>query len=217
MKILLLLLSFVLIAVPAQAQRIFRASSIDLEQNDRLDTLEAKFSAIENSINKLSLAIEAASSKESLTVVEKPEPVKTAPPAKVVTTTKPVVLPAPTVVYSQPTRVTYSQPTPVTYSQPVPIQRTVSNTSSGYYDGTSQWTYPGDIRSHLQGTHGVGNTAGMTKNQMEALHDSLHNGSRSVSRSRTVTRSVQQSACPGGVCPSPSYAPVRRGIFGWRR
>jgi hypothetical protein len=205
MKTLLFLLPLVLITAPVQAQRIFRASSIDLEQNDRLDVLEAKFSAIENSINKLSVAIETASAKEVVTVAVTEKPKTT----EVATSSKPVVLSPPTVIYSQPAT--------VSYTPPVPTQKIVT-TSSGYYDGTSQRTYPGDIRSHLQGTHGVGSTAGMTKDQMEALHDSLHNGSRSVSRSRTVTRSVQQSACPGGVCPSPaSRSTVRRGIFGWRR
>lgn len=83
--------------------------------------------------------------------------------------------------------------------------------SNGYYDGTSQWTYPGDIAGHLQGgNHSISQVqlAGMSKDDMETLHDSLHNGTRSTG--------VQvQSSCPGGVCPQPSVQ--RRGLFRWRR
>ena len=86
--------------------------------------------------------------------------------------------------------------------------------ASGYYDGSSQWTYPGDIASHLQGSnHGVSASqlSGMSKDQMEALHDSLHNSTRSSGQAVTV----QSSSCPGGVCPQPTTR--SRGLFRWRR
>ena len=44
----LFLITIALIALPAQAQRVFRASSIDLEQNERIDTLEARFASMES-------------------------------------------------------------------------------------------------------------------------------------------------------------------------
>jgi len=52
------------------------------------------------------------------------------------------------------------------------------------------WTYPGRIQTHLLQGHGVSavEVAGLTRGQMEALHDSLHNSSRGVVRSRTVIR-----------------------------
>ena len=82
--------------------------------------------------------------------------------------------------------------------------------STGYYDGTSQWTYPNDIASHLSGSsHGVSASelSGMTKDEMEAMHDYLHNTESGVS-------SVQMSSsCPGGVCPQPT----RRSVWRWRR
>ena len=37
------------------------------------------------------------------------------------------------------------------------------------------WTYPGDLGSHLQSTHGV-STAGLSREQMLNLHDALHEG-----------------------------------------
>ena len=95
----------------------------------------------------------------------------------------------------------FTQPKSISVSVSTPV-----NYSSGYYDGTSQWTYPGDIRSHLASSHGTTATAGMTKNQMESLHDSLHNGTRQVAQPVRV----QQSNCPGGVCPQP-----RRTLFRW--
>lgn len=99
--------------------------------------------------------------------------------------------------FTQPKSVSVSVSTPVTYS-------------SGYYNGTSQWTYPGDIRSHLSTSHGTTATAGMSQNQMESLHDSIHNGTRTYSQ--PVVRPVVrvQSNCPGGVCPQPRRLFFRR-------
>jgi hypothetical protein len=73
---------------------------------------------------------------------------------------------------------------------------------SGYYDGTSQWTYPGDIRSHLATSHGTTAAAGMSKDQMESLHDSLHNATRYAPAPRQFVMPRVQSNCPGGVCPT---------------
>jgi len=48
------------------------------------------------------------------------------------------------------------------------------------------WSYPGDITSHLEGTHGVA-TAGMTREQKLSYHDSLHEGTASRYRSVSGT------------------------------
>lgn len=55
-------------------------------------------------------------------------------------------------------------------SKTVQIQRSVNHYNP-------QWTWPGNLGSHLQGTHRV-NVSGMTHDQMEQLHDQLHNGRR---------------------------------------
>ena len=168
----LLLFAIVLIAVPAQAQRVFRASSIDMEQNERIDVLESKIDLLEGSIDRL------------ITAMERPAPVVAAIPKP-----KPVVVAV--VKQSLPVAVTYA-PT--------------------YAPSRNHWTYPGDIRSHLASSHGTVNTAGMTRDQMESLHDSLHE--RSPQR-------VQQTVCPNGVCPTSSRSIQRTyqrtGLFGWRR
>ena len=97
----------------------------------------------------------------------------------------------------------HTKPKSVSVSVSAPV-----NYSSGYYDGTSQWTYPGDIRSHLATSHGTTTTAGMSQDQMESLHDSLHNGTRRVVQPIRVNR----TECPGGVCPNPRTRILRR----WR-
>ena len=40
----------------------------------------------------------------------------------------------------------------------------------------SRWTWPGDLRQHLQATHGISEAGGLTQDQAEALHDALHEG-----------------------------------------
>lgn len=52
------------------------------------------------------------------------------------------------------------------------------------------WTWPGNLSSHLQSSHGA-SVAGLSHAQQVALHDSLHNAgrtSRAVVRSRTTYR-----------------------------
>ena len=172
----LLLITIAMIAMPAQAQRVFRASSIDMEQNERIDILEARFALLEDSIDRLAL------------VMERPAPV-----VAIIPKPKPVVVAV----------VKQSLPVAVTYAP-----------------SRNHWTYPGDIRSHLATGHGNVNTAGMSQDEMETLHDSLHEGSPQKVQ-RTVARSMQSSNCPNGVCPTSSRSIPRTyqrtGLFGWRR
>lgn len=44
---------------------------------------------------------------------------------------------------------------------------------TGYQPG---WTWPGDLRRHLQQTHGISEAGQLTQDQAEALHDKLHEG-----------------------------------------
>jgi hypothetical protein len=128
-----------------------------------------------------------------------------------------------------------SKPKVVEVAKPVPVAPVVkvetprvSVAVGGYSqpDGyKSQWTYPGDIATHVNTVHGI-SVAGKSKEQLEREHDAAHNGSRVsvatqsvvVSRplvQRSVTRTVS-SNCPGGVCPSPSVS-VRVWRPFWRR
>ena len=48
-----------------------------------------------------------------------------------------------------------------------------------------QWTWPGNLKQHLQSTHGVPNASNLTQDEAERLHDSLHNnGGSSGKRKR---------------------------------
>jgi hypothetical protein len=92
------------------------------------------------------------------------------------------------------------------------VSSVATQPASGYYSGTSQWTYPGRIDNHLMSAHGVSQSqlSGMNKQEQERLHDSLHNGAvRQPVYRQPVYRQPVRSSCPGGVCPTPA----RRGFF----
>lgn len=48
------------------------------------------------------------------------------------------------------------------------------------------WSYPGDLASHLQSTHGV-STAGLSRKQLLDLHDYLHESNSPVIRSTSTS------------------------------
>jgi len=80
----------------------------------------------------------------------------------------------------------------------------VSNGTHSQPDGyKSQWTYPGDIATHVSTVHGI-STAGKTKEQLEREHDAAHNAIRSspVVMSQPIVRYAPQSNCPNGQCPT---------------
>jgi hypothetical protein len=52
------------------------------------------------------------------------------------------------------------------------------------------WTYPGDLRTHLEQGHGV-STAGMSRFELLNLHDSLHEANRSFN---LVGRPIERTA-----------------------
>jgi hypothetical protein len=72
--------------------------------------------------------------------------------------------------------------------------------------------YPGDLGSHLSGTHGV-STAGMSREQMLDLHDSLHE-----SRAYAPARAPQQRYATRPLRTVFGRRPVRSWLFGrWSR
>ena len=85
----------------------------------------------------------------------------------------------------------------VTKTQPKLLQNGTHSQPDGY---RSQWTYPGDIATHVSTVHGI-SVAGKSKEQLEREHDAAHNAV--VTRSVVVQRpQVVRSNCPGGVCPT---------------
>lgn len=94
------------------------------------------------------------------------------------------------------------------YSQPVVVRSQVVQSVPVQSVPTQHWSYPGDITTHLQTTHGQ-SVYGMPVERQLQLHDSLHQ-SNSSGVNRTVTRSsVQTSNCPGGVCPTNATTVTR--------
>lgn len=75
-----------------------------------------------------------------------------------------------------------------------------------------EWTWPGDIYSHLRSTHGV-SPEGLSHREAVVLHNRLHNA-QAPARAQPVYR--VQSSCPGGVCPLPTRVQPRprTGLFG---
>jgi len=62
------------------------------------------------------------------------------------------------------------------------------------------WTYPGNIYSHLSGTHEF-DASGMTRKQAEDYHSDLHNA-ESLGMALPVASWLRSNSdCPGGVCP----------------
>ena len=203
---------------PANAQRIFRASPVDVEQDQRIDAIEAKVSRIETSVAEIVTLVKTQS---ATTTVAVSTPTKTAksvarkntPEYKVgddITVSNGDVN---TVIRIGEVDGMIAYFTAAKASPKPPQQQTVSYQPSR---SRSHWTYPGDIKSHLASGHGNVNTAGMTRDQMESLHDDLHEG-RSRPAARPAVQPVASSGCPGGVCPTSSRSVQRTGIFGWRR
>lgn len=95
-------------------------------------------------------------------------------------------------------------PVPKPVVKPEPTKASVSNGTYSQPDGyKSQWTYPGDIATHVSTVHGI-STAGKTKEQLEREHDAAHNATRSspVVMSQPIVRYAPQSNCPNGQCPT---------------
>lgn len=81
----------------------------------------------------------------------------------------------------------------------------------GRYDGTSRWTYPGDIASHLMGeNHRLSRSQliGKSKDELEAIHSAEHERRRRPAN--TYQRPISSgSPCPGGSCPTQNTRRVR--------
>lgn len=139
--ILLLVMSIV---APCHAQRVFRATPVDEEQNTRIDDLESKFASLESSIGKLTAAVEKQSMSSILDAA-----LATAEP-KAILKAEPVATKAPVVTsasYGSPGGVvSFVSTTPAygstggrmsspTYSSNGGVM--ASTSSSGYYPSSS--------------------------------------------------------------------------------
>lgn len=227
----LILLALIAVAVPAQAQRVFRASSIDLEQNARLDDHESRLAALES---RRAEPVAAPVAQE--------EPVQ---PAVVVRpTTVTVTAPA------QPVAIQSSR-----YSS-IELRSMIQQQRPGGWRGPVYASVEPEswARQHLIGDHGfsANQVDGLSHHERLILHDLAHGGKIRATRSgQSVQRAVaqpvysqpvaqpvyqpapqpvyqqrsqpvyqQSGGCPNGQCPtSPAQrsAPQRFRLFGgWR-
>jgi hypothetical protein len=233
----LLLLSAILIASTASAQRTFYASSIDIEQNERLDAIDERVDRIETDINTI-----AAQISEIATLVKRPVVEVQPQPKPVVAAPKPVAKPA--------TLTTVSKPTP-------PVQQSSNYYSQAELIGIVRAAYPtgnytryadvsprSAVWSHLQdGNHRftAAQVSGLPQDIALGLHGLHHANliratrgtskiSAPVAQSQPTPRgqaptpqqfAQQMGGCANGQCPNPVRAQQgqvqRFGIFGLRR
>jgi hypothetical protein len=178
------LLVLVLVAIFAVGLIIQQAESgqpsLPPKLVEQMEALPAKLKAMEQEI-AMGVAVNKAQYEEIDVIndkIAKLEALITKPKATPVVTPK-----APEVV--------------VTKTQPKLLQNGTHSQPDGY---RSQWSYPGDIVTHVSTVHGI-STAGKSKEQLEREHDAAHNAV--VTRSVVVQRpQVVRSNCPGGVCPT---------------
>lgn len=106
---------------------------------------------------------------------------------------------------------------PVKATLPAPPQtpKPVKQIPSLVASSGPHWTYPGDITTHLTGTHGQ-NVNGLSIEQQLSLHDALHENRRVVAVTRN-SAPVFQSNCPGGVCPTQGREVQATRYRIWRR
>jgi len=95
---------------------------------------------------------------------------------------------------------------------PVPVRSSVATVRHVMKAPGPNWTWPGDLKSHLLNGHGHSpeELAGLSQSELRALHDNDHNGAsvRAVSQPRRIfsgprifRRGRSSGGCPGGVCP----------------
>lgn len=228
-RTLILIVAVAVLAPVANAQRVFRASSIDIEQNERIDTIEAKVSRIESSVASLVVVLEKQA---------KPQAVAVAQPATVAHTTPVSVTLSPPVTRQASSQSGY-------YSQAELISIVQAAYPGGDYTRYADVSPRSGVWSHLtDGNHQftAAQVNGLPQDIALGLHGLHHAGKiRATRSSRAVAPQVaysqpaampaiQQSysqpaiqyaqpaggGCANGQCARPSYSqPVRRsfGIF----
>jgi hypothetical protein len=68
-----------------------------------------------------------------------------------------------------------------------PLQPKASQVVVSSAHSRGQWSYPGDIQSHMASTHGV-NVSGMSLQQAETLHSQLHQQNVTYARTTSTVR-----------------------------
>jgi len=220
-RILTLIVAIATLAPVANAQRVFRASSIDLEQNERIDSLESKVSRIESSVSKLVASLE-----------KQAQPVRIASQPATVTPVSVITQPATIRQSSSQSGGYYSQAELIAIVQaayPSGDYTRYADVSprSGVWthlmDGNHQFTaaqvngLPQDIALGLHGLHHAGKIRATRSSRAVAPQVAYSQPAIQQSYSQPAIQYAQAAGgCANGQCARPSYSqPVRRsfGIF----
>lgn len=150
---------------------------------------------------------ERASQEAKPTTKRQPEPVQTKSSKPVQSVPRPASI--------KPTRIKELQTSLANFAQsncPGGVCPTTPTASRSDWITKPNWTWPGNLATHMASTHGV-DVSGMSYSDMRDYHDHLHN-------SKTGRRTTVQSYCPSGNCPTDyrtnktqsvrSVGPVRR-------
>jgi hypothetical protein len=210
-RVLILIVAIATLAPVASAQRVFRASSIDLEQNDRIDSLESKVSRIESSVSKLIASLE---SKNTL-----PQPATVTPVS--------VITQAPTIRQASSQSGYYSQAELIAIVQaayPGGDYTRYADVSprSGVWthlmDGSHQFTaaqvqgLPQDIALGLHGLHHANKIRATRSSRAAAPQVAYSQPAIQQSYSQPVIQAA--GGCANGQCARPSYSQPTRRSFG---
>lgn len=210
-------ISIVLFTGPAHAQRVFRASSIDIEQNERIDTIEAKVSRIESSVASL------------VAVLEKQAKPSVAQPATVTHIT-PVSVPTPVARQAATPSGYYSQAELIAIVQaayPGGDYTRYADVSprSGVWrhlqDGNHQFTasqingMPQDIALGLHGLHHANKIRATRSSKAVAPQVAYSQPAIQQSYSQPIIQAA--GGCANGQCARPSYSTGRSRSFGFFR
>ena len=220
-RIMILLIAVAVLAPAANAQRVFRASSIDLEQNERIDTIEAKVSRIESSVASLVAALE----KQAKPAVAKPVTVANFTPVS-------VAMPLPVARQVATQSGYYSQAELIAIVQqayPGGDYTRYADVSprSGVWthlmDGNHQFTaaqvdgLPQDIALGLHGLHHAGKIRA-TQSSRAVAPQVAYSQPVAQQYSQPIQYAQAVGGCANGQCARPSYSqPVRRSFGFFRR
>ena len=213
MRLILILLLAIATASTANAQRVFRASSIDLEQNDRLDSLESKVDRIESSVAALVAVLEKRAVQEPATVA-KPAP-KPDPKVAKLTVDK-----SESPYYSQAELVAivkaeYPRGDYTRYADVSPRSAVWRHLQDGENHSFTATQVNGMSQSIALGLHGLEHAGKITPYRSGVKPKPRKTEARLVStpaKTTTVKRSVQQvGGCASGSCARPvTAAPTQR-------
>lgn len=191
----LALATIALFASTAQAQRIFYASAIDVEQNERLDAVETKIDRIETEIERLS-------------VVAKPTPAKAVPVS--VSLPQPQPKPVASNYYSQAELIAIVRNAYPSgnYTQYADVQPR-SSVWSHLQDGSHQFTasqvngLPQDIALGLHGLHHA-NRIRATRSTMQVSVPVPQPTYQPMPQATPQPAYQSAGGCANGRCPSPA-------------